>query len=212
MDEQRDRVRAVRDQRFKYLRYFHPDTPGAFHLDYRDQGRIMQSLWRHHEAGTLSAAAARWFEPRPDEALYDLNADPHELHNLAEDPAHLATLTRMRMAYAQWRLEIPDLADEEEADLAERFWPGGEQPQTPPPRFATQANGSLLLVGAEGASIEINSGTGWRLYDGTAIQATVEGEVLRARAVRYGYSLSDEARYPAASGTADSAIASPGER
>jgi arylsulfatase A-like enzyme len=212
MDEQRDRVRAVRDHRFKYLRYFHPDTPGAFHLDYRDQGRIMQSLWRHHEAGTLSPAAADWFEPRPDEALYDLNADPHELNNLAQDPEHLATLTRMRMAYAQWRLGIPDLADEEEADLAERFWPGGEQPQTPAPRFATQANGSLLVVGAEGASIEINSGAGWRLYDGAAIEANAAGALLRARAVRYGHSLSDEARYPAASGTGDSVIASPGER
>ncbi len=210
MDEQYDRVRAVRDDRFKYLRYFAPNTPGAFHLDYRDQGRIMRTLWRHHDAGTLSPAAALWFEPRPAEALYDLQADPFEINNLAEDPAHLETLTRMRMAYAEWRLRIPDLADEDEAEMAERFWPGGEQPGTAVPTITRSANGALVVNASEGASVEINTGSGWRLHDGEAI--TPPEGLLRARAVRYGHALSEEVTYPAASGAGAAEASSSGGR
>ena len=211
MDEQRDRVRAVRDRQFKYLRYFDPESAGAYPLTYRDQGRIMQSLWRHHAAGTLSPAAALWFEPRPAEALYDLNADPWEINNLADDPDYLETLTRMRMAYAEWRLKIPDLADEDEAVIAERFWPGGEQPVTENPVVVEQANGALRVRGTPGASIEINTGSGWHIYDGAPIPAPHEAASVRARAVRYGYALSDEVVYPAASG-ADSLEAGAGAK
>ncbi|QFS82392.1 Choline-sulfatase [Roseivivax sp. THAF40] len=43
------------------------------------------------------------------EQLFDLDADPHELTNLAEDPAHAATLEAFRLeAAARWDLESFD--------------------------------------------------------------------------------------------------------
>ncbi len=196
MDEQRDRVRAVRDGRYKYLRYYLPDTPGAVHLAYRDQGRVMQSLWQHQAAGTLSADQSLWFAPRPGEALYDLDNDPHELTNLADDPAHLPTLTRLRSAYGAWRLRIPDLSDVSEAALAEQFWPGETQPQTQPPTFERLADGRIAVLAIDGASIEVNagdvsSGADWRLY--VEPLEVAEDATLSARAVRYGYALSSVA-------------------
>ncbi|MBC7236949.1 MAG: sulfatase-like hydrolase/transferase [Chloroflexi bacterium] len=42
-----------------------------------------------------------WNAPSQDD-LYDLEADPYELRNLADDPAHAATLREMRAALGEW--------------------------------------------------------------------------------------------------------------
>ncbi len=195
IDEQPDRVRAVRDHRFKYLRFFRPGTPGAVHLDYRDQGRIMRALWEQQSRGMLNAAQAGWFLPRPEEALFDLSQDPHELHNLAQNPVHAQALTRMRSAYAAWRLRVADLGALSEATLAERFWPGGRQPLTSAPTIRPHPSGHIELHAEPGASIEYRLNEGpWQIYSGNPVTPT--HTVLRARAVRYGYALSAEVSFP----------------
>ena len=195
VDEQADRVRAVRDARYKYLRYFAPGTPGAVHLAYRDQGRIMQALWSHHAAGTLTSPQITWFEPRPEEALYDLDRDPHELVNLAADPDHQDTLTRLRSAYGAWRLKVTDTSDFPENELAEGFWPGGIQPTTPAPRFEQHGENQLQLLVEGNASIEYRyDDEPWRLYSRPLREP--DGRRLVARAVRYGYAVSAEVPAP----------------
>ncbi len=44
----------------------------------------MRSL---HERGEFTGAAAALMNPLPEEELYDTEADPHEMSNLATDPA-----------------------------------------------------------------------------------------------------------------------------
>jgi arylsulfatase A-like enzyme len=184
VDEQIDRVRAVRDRQFKYLRFFHPDTPGATHIAYRDQGRIMQALWTAHDAGNLTDVQRIWFEPRPREALFDLYEDPHETVNLAEDPEYQPVLTRLRSAYDAWRIRVPDTSDQEEAAMAEAFWPGGRQPVTDPPRLTRTDDGKLTIIAPGNASVEYRVGEGpWRLYS----EPLMESGLVTARAVRYGY-------------------------
>jgi arylsulfatase A-like enzyme len=39
---------------------------------------------------------------RGDEDLYDLQNDPHELHNLADQPGQAERLARMRAAVLDW--------------------------------------------------------------------------------------------------------------
>jgi len=191
MDEQPDRVRAVRDARYKYLRYFRPGTPGAVHIRYRDQGRIMQALWSGKAGRTLDESQLAWFEPRPEEALYDLDKDPHELRNLAGDPDHQATLTRMRSAYGSWRIRVPDLGAIPEAEMAADFWPGGRQPVTPAPAIHPSDDGQIVLSAPDGASIEyrINEGP-WSIYR-ASIQLPA-GDQLTSRATRYGHAGSAE--------------------
>jgi arylsulfatase A-like enzyme len=196
IDQQDDRVRAVRDARFKYLRFFNPGTPGAVHLEYRDQGRIMQALWQGLEAGTLDGIQRQWFEPRPVEALYDLETDPWEIRNLADDPEYLPVLTRLRAAYAAWRLRVPDLSDQTEAAMAESFWPGGIQPETPPPALERQGE-TIAIRAADQASVEYRMGQDpWRLY--VAPVPLPPDEALSARAVRYGWSTSSTVTLPPA--------------
>ena len=43
--------------------------------------------------------------PTGGEELYDLHADPWELNNLASDPTHASTLTRLRQRLLDWLLE-----------------------------------------------------------------------------------------------------------
>jgi hypothetical protein len=66
---------------------------------------------RLHAKGLLSGAAADLMKPFPDEQLYDTQADPHEIHNLAssKDPRHQDALLRLRAALDTWVSETGDL-------------------------------------------------------------------------------------------------------
>ena len=48
------------------------------------------------------------FDPLPEEELYDLSADPHELKNLAADPAHTELKDRLRSRVENWIKESGD--------------------------------------------------------------------------------------------------------
>ncbi|GAB3291926.1 sulfatase family protein [Parahaliea aestuarii] len=188
LDEWPDRQRAVRDRRYKYLRNYRPQTPGARHLDFRDNLPSMQALWRLLEEGGLNADQRRWFEPRPLEELYDTQVDPHELHNLAGDPAYAAVLQRLRDALSAWQLRVPDRGALPESELAELSWPGGEAPLTAAPLVEMdEVTGRVTMASATpGASLgyRINDGP-WHLYVEPVVLQ--RGETLTAKSVRYGW-------------------------
>lgn len=160
-DEAYDMVRAVRDQRFKYIRHFFPGTPYLPWIPYRNRHPVMQELWRLYAEGRLTGPQTVLFEPRPPEELYDTSVDPYELHNLAQDPAHAATLERLRQACDAWRRTCGDLGEEPEAQMAARMWPGGIQPETVVPLF--------VPLGPEGAGVE-PSGKGGAFPDPLLLQ------------------------------------------
>ncbi|GAF84182.1 unnamed protein product [marine sediment metagenome] len=45
---------------------------------------------------------------RPEEELYDLQSDPYEINNLAEDPKHQETLEKLRGILDKWIEETGD--------------------------------------------------------------------------------------------------------
>ena len=97
-----DHARSATDGRFKYIRHAFTDRPLTPPAD-AVRGISFQELRRLRDAGTLTDAQRICFRtPRPAEELFDLSADPHELRNLAADPAHAATLTRLRAALDEW--------------------------------------------------------------------------------------------------------------
>ena len=63
---------------------------------------------RLRAAGKLNATQLALFEPRPAEQLFDCVADPDNVRNLAGDPAHRATLERLRAANRAHLLRIRD--------------------------------------------------------------------------------------------------------
>jgi arylsulfatase A-like enzyme len=52
--------------------------------------------------------------------VFDLQNDPFELHNLADDEAHVETLARLRKIMFQWR----DEWDDEKSEWGKTFWNG----------------------------------------------------------------------------------------
>jgi N-sulfoglucosamine sulfohydrolase len=189
LDKFADRQRAVRDKRYKYIRSYKPQA-GAFHLSYRDDLDIMRELWRMLEAGELNEVQQQWFLPRPQEMLFDTASDPHEIHNLADDPAYTDELIRLRNAYQSHRDQVPDLSDEEEAVMAQRFWPDSVQPTTATPKLLLDGDIVSISGDNEGASIGYRiNGESWHLYT-TAIKLA-RGDQIEAKAVRYGWSESE---------------------
>ena len=121
MDERVDCFRAVRDKRYKYIRNFMPHMPYFQFIEYMYRMPSMQAWQAAADAGTLEGPAAQWMTPhKPVEELYDLQADPYELNNLAGDPEHAATLERMRNELTHWMLETRDLALLPEAEVWRR--------------------------------------------------------------------------------------------
>ena len=47
-------------------------------------------------------------ETKPVEELFDTEADPHEVVNLADRPEHAETLKRMRAALERWQEDVGD--------------------------------------------------------------------------------------------------------
>jgi arylsulfatase A-like enzyme len=194
LDEFEFRERAVRDQRYKYIRNYLPGRPGATHLAYRDRLGIMQELWEYLEEDRLTPAQRQWFEDRPAEELYDTWQDPDELTNLAGDPEYAGTLSRLRDALNEWLARTGDRAEQPEADMAREFWPGGEQPVTPAPVITANGQGAVTIEPAvAGASIGYRVDAGpWQAYaPGTRLEIPA-GAVLRAKSVRYGWAESPE--------------------
>jgi len=193
-----DRQRAVRDDRFKYIRSWHPEQPGGHPLAFRDNQDGMRALSQLHEAGELDAIQRLWFEPVGREQLYDLQSDPHEIHDLAGDPAHHETLARMRRALDAWLARVGDMSEQSEQRMVERFWPGGEQPSTESPTFRRTDGRVAITSATSGASIGYrrDGESRWRLYTGP-IELGARGR-LEAQAVRYGYAQSAVATLPSA--------------
>ena len=215
-DESYDMVRAVRDRRFKYIRNYRPDLPYLGWIPYRNRHPIVQELWRLHLEGALDEAQSALFRyPRPVEELYDTEADPHEIHNLAADPRWRDELQRMRCALDGWLEEVGDMGRIPESEMVRSWYPDGRQPETAPvvcvpispespgiepaPEGGTFAGPMLVQLhcATQGASIAYTRDTGdsprWRLYT-EPIRLSSGNHELRARAIRIGYRESREIR------------------
>lgn len=109
-DTTRDRVRAARTRRYKYIRNYHPERPYTQPNEYIETWYpALGVLKARAAAGTLTPAQALFMAPeKPAEELYDVAADPHEVNNLAADPAHAAGLAEMRARLDAWIADTDD--------------------------------------------------------------------------------------------------------
>jgi arylsulfatase A-like enzyme len=103
-----DHSRAVRSQRFKYIRNWYNDVPGTPPAD-AVRSPSFQAMRRLRDTSKLNEAQVNPFrKPRPAEELYDVEADPHELVNLVDNSRDADELNRLRQALDEWMRETGD--------------------------------------------------------------------------------------------------------
>ncbi|MEW4563510.1 sulfatase-like hydrolase/transferase [Bremerella sp. JC770] len=156
MDERYDIIRMVRDKRFKYIRNYEPLKTYYQYMNTPEKGATMRELRRLHEAGKLPAEAEYYFSAtKPVEELYDCQADPHEVHNLAADPKYADVLSRMRAAHRQWVLDTRDTGLIPEPILVARAKEVGSEYEVLRQAGSDQVNQRIATVAiqaSEGAS------------------------------------------------------------
>jgi len=97
-----DHIRSVRTKRFRYIRNYFPDRP-YMQPNYRDKWDISKLMRKLHIEGKLTAIQDRfWSDERPSEELYDLQSDPHEIHNLVYDSEYTKVLIEHRKILTNW--------------------------------------------------------------------------------------------------------------
>lgn len=100
--------RAIRTDQYKYIHTF------------GDQPRVYIPAPLFTAPSGLEVRDEFYSEQRPTEELYDLEADPDEQENLADDPSHQATLERLRGKVDEWMQTTNDR-------LLEGKWPPTEE-------------------------------------------------------------------------------------
>jgi len=105
--------RAVRDRRFLYIENDRPELPSQGPAD-SVRSPTHQDLRRAASEGvTLTDAQADVLRaPRPEQELYDRDADPDQTRNLIDSPEHNAVQTRLTAAMKTWRDETGDSVPE----------------------------------------------------------------------------------------------------
>jgi arylsulfatase A-like enzyme len=202
MDEWFDCRRAIRDERFRYVRNYRPDQGAYLDLGFRKYMNTMQELLTARDRGILNEEQAYWFRTeKATEELYDLEIDPYELKNLASDMEYKQEKERLSSLLDQWIEEIDDkgVRYRTEKELMYSMWPGGVQPETHIPTLVLTEGKVEIRCQTAGASLayQINHQgihpEHWWLYSG---RVQVEpGDTLTAIAHRIGYMESKPAEF-----------------
>ncbi len=120
IDETRQRIRSVHDERFHYIRTISSGPTFSSLNRYKEKCFAIMPVMRDlHAKGLLIGPPLELMRRSgPCEELYDTKADPHEVANLltSDKPEHREALTRLRSALDTWMVETGDRGQFPEAD------------------------------------------------------------------------------------------------
>ena len=111
-----ERIRAVVTPRYKYLRNYLTDRP-FMQPSYKDPWPVSKKFREMMVNGEMNEEQLIFFgSKKPLEELYDLQNDPHEIQNLANDPKHLKALDKHRRLLTEWIQNTGDQGQTTESD------------------------------------------------------------------------------------------------
>jgi arylsulfatase A-like enzyme len=125
VDEAVDRIRCVRTKQFKYIRNYMPER-GYYYKRWAVENNPTVNVAKDlYAQGKLTPEQQlHMAKIKPIEELYDLEKDPHEFNNIAEDPSYQSTLEEMRMLIDDWIEKTGDTGQfrEKREDVLETEW------------------------------------------------------------------------------------------
>ena len=194
-DEYADRIRAVRNKQFLYLKNDYPELPKYKDVGYRKQVPMMPVFLKLKEEQKLDDVQQIWFGTKTDEELYDCTKDPYNLNNLASNSESKSKLLEMRAALVEHQKNRPDLGKIPEAELIKMMWPNFEQPITASVNIELNKDMVSLTSETKGASIayyvsenpneKLDFNSGWQLYSKPI--SVEKGKTIYTMAQRIGY-------------------------
>lgn len=98
-------IRSVRIGNYKYI---HNLRPGAYHTNHSDRlrkdgaGAFWDSWDEAAKTDSRAASIVKGYYTRPEFEFFDLEQDPLELNNLADDPEYAAKRDELRAELAGW--------------------------------------------------------------------------------------------------------------
>jgi N-sulfoglucosamine sulfohydrolase len=194
MDTEIDRVRAVSDGRYKYLKNYMPERPYYQNIEFRLQQKGMTEILRLRDAGKLNEQQMYLFRTsKPDEELFDVKNDPYEFHNLANNPKYKSKLIELRTKHQEWLKKYGDLGAIPEKEMLAKWWNGQENaPKTFEPQIKINKNALRLTCSTSGASIGYKkhwADKSWNVYS-TEVPIS-KGDSIYAVAQRIGFTKSE---------------------
>lgn len=202
-DEFTDRIRSVRNKKYLYLRNSFSELPKYKDVAYRKNIPMMPNFLKLRDESKLNAIQSIWFKSKTAEELYDCEADPYNIKNLAEDPEYKSILVEMRTVLDDFQNNKIDYGKIPEAELISQMWPNFEQPTTEDVLVNTvkisQGKSIMLSCATKGASIayiisdkpneEFDFDSNWTLYTKPII--VEKDKYLYTIANRIGYKPSE---------------------
>lgn len=184
-DEKIDFSRSLRKGKYKYIRNYQPFYSDALQNNYR-YIMLAYTEWRElYHAGKLNDVQKSFFEFHPAEMLFDVELDPHEIHNLAGDPQHRETLLDLRKRLRERVESLPDLSFYPESELVDHVLPHaaefGQQHREEIQRLSAIAQLELVPFAKAKPHIEaaLMSDNRWERYWAATVCASF-GEVARS--------------------------------
>ncbi|WP_244651452.1 MULTISPECIES: sulfatase [unclassified Lentimonas] len=97
--------RSITTKRFKYIKNHMPEVPWSVDHAYSELNRPALHVMRVLKAkGELSEFEMTYFQDtKPVEELYDLDNDPFEMNNLAQNPEYAKVLEELRGHQLEWQ-------------------------------------------------------------------------------------------------------------
>ena len=202
-DEFSDRLRAVRNKRYLYIKNDFPNLPKYKDVGYRKNVPLMPVFLELKKENKLNKVEQIWFQTKTKEELYDCILDPHNVKDLAKTPEYNNILGEMRAALNNHIKDRKDYALQPESKMIQEMWPNFEQPITRAVKLSTietsQGKNISLSSESKGASIayiisdksdeKLDLNSKWKVY---YEPITVEkGKTIYTIAQRIGYKESE---------------------